>query len=62
MPAQTYLDQEREKEKAAAAAKEVRLTGCQAFPAHGQPAGPTMEWCRSARGAWCPHKCKWRNA
>jgi hypothetical protein len=57
----TYLETEREKEQAAAAAKEVRLTGCPAYATSGQPAGPTMEWCRSARGAWCPRNCKWRN-
>lgn len=60
MPTQTYLETERAKEQAAAAAKEVRLTGCKAFPTSGHPAGPDVEWCRKARGAWCGN-CKWRN-
>lgn len=57
-----YLETERAKEQAAAAAQVVRLTGCPAYPTSGQPSGPTMEWCRAARGVWCPRHCKWRNA
>lgn len=41
--------------------KEVRLTGCPAYPTTGTMAGATEEWCRKARGkmAACD-KCQWR--
>lgn len=55
----TYLEQEREKERQQAAIRPVVLTGCRAYPTTGRPEGPSVEWCREARGEWCG-KCRHR--